>query len=87
MHTAGRSRKLRILERFQISRCLGGGQLPCGCNVGVYETYDGQLVPVVDAAADSCGDRSHQVDYVIDLAALPADLPMVGGASIRRAGA
>lgn len=33
--------------------------LPCGCLVGVYETYDGAVIEVVDARSPACQDAGH----------------------------
>jgi hypothetical protein len=69
-------RKLKLVERLQISRCLNGHQLTCGCLVGRYLTHGGQVLTVVDADADECRDRGHQVGFVIgDTVAGPATQP------------
>jgi len=59
-------RKLKLLERLQITRGLNGHQLPCGCVVGCYLTRAGHVLTVVDVDADDCKERAHQVDFVID---------------------
>ena len=34
--------------------------LPCGCLVGIYETYGGEVISLIDACAASCpGHRLH----------------------------
>ena len=58
-------RKLGIVERLRISRCLHGVHLACGCRVGLYETVDEVVLTIVDDPADACQDRSHQADFVI----------------------
>jgi hypothetical protein len=34
---------------MRILRGLGSRSLPCGCLVGIYETYDNKTIEVVDA--------------------------------------
>lgn len=58
-------RKLGIVERLRISRCLQGVHLACGCRVGLYETADEVVMTIVDDPADDCADRTHQTDFVI----------------------
>ena len=40
-------------------RGLTGKVLPCGCLVGVYETYDGTVVATIDAPGASCTSPKH----------------------------
>lgn len=68
------TRKLRMLERLEITRCLRGVRLECGCLAGVYQTRAGLLLAVIDATSDGCTDRSHQEDFVILEPVSPADL-------------
>ena len=51
---------------MRILRGLGGRTLPCGCLVGVYETYACQTIAIIDAKGSDCGDRTHRVDVNID---------------------
>jgi len=44
---------------MRILRGLSSKSLPCGCLAGVYETYDGQVVAIVDAKGTGCPNRSH----------------------------
>lgn len=44
---------------MRILRGLASRFLPCGCLVGVYETYEGEIVSIVDAHAPSCADSAH----------------------------
>ena len=66
------SRRLTFLERLQISRCLGGTLLPCGCAIGRYLTYAGEVVLIIDESAERCRDEAHQVDCVVSDADLRA---------------
>jgi hypothetical protein len=45
---------------MRILRGLRSAVLPCGCLAGVYETYDGQVVTLIDTANASCADTAHK---------------------------
>jgi hypothetical protein len=45
---------------MRILRGLTGRSLPCGCLAGVYETYDGEIVGILDARDPGCADRTHE---------------------------
>lgn len=47
---------------MRILRGLRSQALPCGCLVGIYETYKNQTVAVIDAKGTACTDRAHRVD-------------------------
>ncbi len=57
----------------RILRGLDSRALPCGCLVGVYETYRSQTVAIIDAKGTDCSNRGHRVDVPIDFEGL--DLP------------
>ena len=44
----------------RILRGLGSRRLPCGCLIGIYETYDGRTVAIVDAQGERCQAHEHQ---------------------------
>jgi hypothetical protein len=50
---------------MRILRGVSSRLLPCGCLTGVYETYDGDIVTIVDAPSESCADPSHTNGNVI----------------------
>jgi len=50
---------------MRILRGVGSRVLPCGCLIGLYETYDGKTIAVVDARAASCGDVAHRVNATV----------------------
>ena len=52
---------------MRILRGLSSKFLPCGCLVGVYETYDSETVAVLDARSESCADAAHRNGNVIPL--------------------
>ena len=39
---------------MRLLRGLSGRVLPCGCLVGVYETYEGEVVATIDARGKQC---------------------------------
>ncbi|MCX6544059.1 MAG: hypothetical protein NTV05_06540 [Acidobacteria bacterium] len=43
----------------RILRGLNSRRLPCGCLLGIYETYDGRVVSIVDARGEACRDGEH----------------------------
>lgn len=52
---------------LRILRGLDSRALPCGCLVGVYETYGSQTVAIVDAKGSACTNRAHHVDSPVEL--------------------
>jgi len=54
---------------MRILRGLSSRLLPCGCVAGVYETYDGAVVTLVDERSEQCADpahvRGHQVPELV----------------------
>ena len=53
---------------MRILRGLSSKSLPCGCLAGLYETYDGVVVAIVDAKSTGCANLSHTNGKVV-----PAD--------------
>lgn len=45
---------------MRILRVVGSRLLPCGCFVGLYETYSGPTVQIVEERGVSCGDPDHE---------------------------
>jgi hypothetical protein len=63
---------------LRILRGLDSRALPCGCLVGVYETYASETIAIIDAKGSACPDRSHRVDSAIQFQPDPlrfADYP------------
>jgi hypothetical protein len=48
-----------------ILRGLGSRLLACGCLIGVYETYSGKTLSIVDARGEGCQDKTHRLNSVI----------------------
>jgi hypothetical protein len=44
----------------RILRGLWSARLACGCSVGVYETYAGAVINVVDAHHPGCARQDHR---------------------------
>jgi len=57
--------KLAWPGQWQLRRCVRGMALPCGCVVGVYETYAGGAIAVIDVVASSCAGLGHDVNVVV----------------------
>ena len=57
----GLNRQMRIL------RGLSSRVLPCGCLAGLYETYDSEIVGILDARGLSCADSSHEPGQTLPL--------------------
>jgi hypothetical protein len=51
-----------------ILRGLSSRLLSCGCLAGVYETYEGDVVTIVDARGPACKNPTH-----VDGKTLPGD--------------
>ena len=45
---------------MRILRGLTSRVLPCGCVAGVYETYDGEVVTLLDERQSTCSDEQHE---------------------------
>ena len=56
---------------IHILRGLTSRHLPCGCVVGVYETYDGGVVSIVDVRGDRCEDARHKPGFKGTTALVP----------------
>ncbi len=50
---------------MRILRGLSSKCLPCECLVGIYETYDGLVVSIVDAKGTGCADPSHRNGQIL----------------------
>jgi hypothetical protein len=50
---------------MRILRGLSSKFLPCGCLAGVYETYDGDVVGIIDAKGPACTRAIHQTGTMI----------------------
>jgi hypothetical protein len=52
-----------------ILRVLSGARLPCGCIAGIYETYAGGTVAVIDEAHADCRMAQHRNGCMMDIEA------------------
>lgn len=52
---------------MRILRGLSGRVLSCGCLIGIYETYEGQTVGILDAQNVSCADPAHMPETIFPL--------------------
>jgi hypothetical protein len=55
---------------MRLLRGLSGRVLPCGCLVGVYETYSGGVVATIDARGATCTQPGHRLHDAVDLSQL-----------------
>ena len=53
---------------MRILRGLSSKFLPCGCVVGIYETYEGEVVGILDARTADCTLPTHQNGKQIPIA-------------------
>jgi hypothetical protein len=61
---------------MRLLRGLGSQLLPCGCLAGVYETYDGITVSILDARSDECTVEGHHVGLVVPTNPARAAIPL-----------
>ena len=52
---------------MRILRGLSSKFLSCGCLVGVYETYDAEVVNILDARSPSCTDYVHRNGNIVPI--------------------
>ena len=52
-------------------RGVSGRVLACGCLVGVYETYGGEIVATIDARGERCPQSGHRLHAIVP--AVPSD--------------
>jgi hypothetical protein len=55
---------------MRILRGLSSRVLPCGCLTGLYETYDSEIVGILDARGSLCANTTHQPGQTLPLSAL-----------------
>jgi hypothetical protein len=48
-----------------ILRGLDSRLLACGCLIGVYETYSGKTLSIVDVRGTGCRDETHRLNCAI----------------------
>jgi len=56
-----------VLPGMRFLRGLAGKALPCGCLVGVYETYNGGVVATIDARGPQCSHPDHSLHRVVSI--------------------
>ena len=52
---------------MRILRGLASRFLPCGCLAGIYETYEGEIVGILDARGPSCANPVHTHGNLVPL--------------------
>ena len=68
------AQRLGIVQRMTIRRCVGSKRLACGCTVGVYETFGGRTLAVIDGPAAACGRPEH-AEGMLAPASPPQSIP------------
>jgi hypothetical protein len=66
---------------MRLLRGLGSQLLPCGCLAGVYETYHGATVSILDARNDTCSIDNHHVGLVVPTDSTKATIPVRAAAA------
>jgi hypothetical protein len=56
---------------MRILKGLSSRFLPCGCVAGIYETYDGLIIAVIDAHGSSCDNGLHGRGKVVPVDTQP----------------
>ncbi|HMC76635.1 MAG TPA: hypothetical protein VKH34_05870 [Vicinamibacterales bacterium] len=69
---------------MRILRGLSSRLLPCGCVAGVYETYDGPVVTLLDERNAACADPAHVEGDEIPLPPAQAAAPIARPRADRR---
>jgi hypothetical protein len=61
---------------MRLLRGIAGRVLPCGCLVGIYETYEGSVVATIDARGRSCSQPTHALHSVVVEATVESTDPL-----------
>jgi hypothetical protein len=59
------------LKFMRILRLLASHPLPCGCLAGVYESYTGEVIALLDARDARCNARAHREGDAVALQSPP----------------
>jgi hypothetical protein len=60
---------------MRILKGLSSKFLACGCVAGVYETYDGLIIAVIDVPGSACDNDRHGRGKVVPVSNNAADAP------------
>ena len=63
---------------MRLLRGLSGRVLPCGCLVGLYETYEGDVVATIDVRGKSCQSPDHRLHATIAVEHLDGSETLAG---------
>jgi hypothetical protein len=67
---------------MRLLRGLGSQLLPCGCLAGVYETYAGSTVSIIDARGDQCDIADHRPGVVVTTSPTSAAILAAAGVGL-----
>lgn len=70
---------------MRILRLLSTRPLPCGCFVGMYETYAGPVLPVIERRGADCTCREHRPGAPLDEGRAGESWRMAAEIPVRRA--
>jgi hypothetical protein len=62
---------------MRLLRGVSSKILPCGCVVGIYETYDNGVVSIIDVCGSACSVPTHHLHEPVALDAVAADAASV----------
>ncbi|MBE3134499.1 MAG: hypothetical protein IMZ55_13600 [Acidobacteria bacterium] len=63
---------------MRLLRVVRSHLLDCGCFVGVYETYSGRNIEIIDDRGHACGEASHRPGAVLRAPSTRPDRPEPG---------
>lgn len=58
---------------MRILRGVSGRVLTCGCLVGIYETYSGTVLAMIDARELACPVPAHQLRAEVEIESSPPE--------------
>ena len=61
-----------VITNMRILRGVGSRVLACGCLIGLYETYDGRTIALVDARNPVCENPDHRMNALVPVQPAPA---------------
>jgi hypothetical protein len=65
-------------NKMRILRGLSSESLPCGCVAGVYETYGGPIVTIIDGKGTRCSTSSHREGKFLTAESAPTASRVIG---------
>jgi hypothetical protein len=66
---------------MRILRVVGSGVISCGCFVGLYETYHGPTVQIIEEQGVRCVNPGHQPGHLVSAPGFASSVASSGQAS------